>query len=669
MTGFFNIKNKIMLSVICSVIICTIILGFFLIQRSDNFIEQQAMEDVQADLNSFETALDQEHSILETIFQTLRRDDEIIEGLAEDDTRNIAIISSALLTDLRGSYDVTHFSFYNSDLEPLHHTEGDDPVLEETETLRTSSAQNMRVEQGFYAREDGLYLATTGPVRDSGGSMVGVIELGKYIDNQDLDIISENMESELTIFMDNEQITTTLQDEEGERTIGTTLEQEDIIDLVLNEGEVWTGRQQQLLNDQVGYFSAYGPLSGPDGDTIGMLFAGMPTAEADNLMFDNITTAALIGVIVSIVAAIAAFIISKKISSPIIELSSAAERVAEGDLNVELDDKYTKDEAGNLKRAFKLMVNNLNEMIHKVKDTSTNISSSAEELSATTEEITSGINELSSSGEKLAESANKQKQSINNITSATEETSASIEEMSATFEQVTASANETSEMAKRGQKEMENAVRQMEEISNATGNAYENIEQLKDYSSEIEQIIEMISDISEQTNLLALNAAIEAARAGEHGQGFSVVADEVRKLAEESRDSSEKISGLISKVRAQTTEAASAMEQNTNKVKEGMEVIKNGASSFEQITNSINEVAEQMDNTTKTAEEVSKSGEQIANSIKEIEESTSEVANSSELVSNGIDQQSSATDEVAKSAENLANIGEDLQNLIEKFKV
>ena len=117
MTGFLNIKNKIMLSVICSVIICTIILGFFLIQRSDNFIEQQAMEDVQADLNSFETALNQENSILETIFHTLRRDEEIIEGLAEDDTRNIAIISSALLTDLRGSYDVTHFSFYNSDLE------------------------------------------------------------------------------------------------------------------------------------------------------------------------------------------------------------------------------------------------------------------------------------------------------------------------------------------------------------------------------------------------------------------------------------------------------------------------------------------------------------------------------------------------------------------------
>ena len=86
------------------------------------------------------------------------------------------------------------------------------------------------------------------------------------------------------------------------------------------------------------------------------------------------------------------------------------------------------------------------------------------------------------------------------------------------------------------------------------------IENLARRSDQIGGIVDTITGIAEQTNLLALNAAIEAARAGEQGKGFAVVAEEVRKLAEESQHAAQEISGLISAIQDETTNAVGVVE-------------------------------------------------------------------------------------------------------------
>lgn len=216
-TGFLNIKNKILLSVICSVVICAVIISIFLIQRNDEYIEESYIEEVEADLEGFEMVLEQENDILETVFQTLHNNNELIESFEEDEEGQIITISEELAGDLEENFDITHLSLYTPGLEALHHVNEDEEILGEVESLRNTVIESDKVEQGFFVREEGLFLATTGPVHDNTGDLVGVLEIGKTIDSQDLDMISENLESDLTIFKEDKRVATTIREEDGQK--------------------------------------------------------------------------------------------------------------------------------------------------------------------------------------------------------------------------------------------------------------------------------------------------------------------------------------------------------------------------------------------------------------------------------------------------------------------
>lgn len=178
-----------------------------------------------------------------------------------------------------------------------------------------------------------------------------------------------------------------------------------------------------------------------------------------------------------------------------------------------------------------------------------------------------------------------------------------------------------------------------------------------------------ITGIAEQTNLLALNAAIEAARAGEHGRGFAVVADEVRKLSEQSAESSKEISQLVSMIQSETIKVVQFMEEMTREVDAGIGYVNNAGESFAQIEGSINEVTAQIQGVSSAVNQLAVGAKQVEQSMQFISGVSEETASGVQEVSASTEEQTATMEEISSSAAMLSKMAEELQTMINRFKL
>lgn len=433
-------------------------------------------------------------------------------------------------------------------------------------------------------------------------------------------------------------------------------------------------------NEEGGFFEYYYPKPGSDKPLPKLSFArqletwdwnigtGVYTDDVDKIILEqsqviknNVTQAIIKIVSVTLLTIITAllgayWVITKGVVGPIKKIIEMLKDIAEGegDLTKRIENN-SRDETQELATWFNRFIENMQEMISKIKAETLSLTESSKTLAKISDHMNSSAEGTSDRANTVSAAAEEMSANMNSMAAAMEEASTNINMVSTAAEEMSSTINEIAQNTEKARHVTGNGVRQTE-------NASAQVNELGVAAKEIFKVVETITDISEQVNLLALNATIEAARAGEAGKGFAVVANEIKALANQTSEASNEIKKRVSGIQGSTDGTVAEIANISNAVADINDIIATIATAVEEQSATTQEMAENISQASLGISEVnenvsqgSSASQDVSKEIAGVTQSSSEIADSSK--------------QVKHKAEDLSGLAGRLSEMMQKFKI
>lgn len=485
-----------------------------------------------------------------------------------------------------------------------------------------------------------------------------------------VDRIKDNTGMDVTFFYGDKRIMTSAMDENGNRILKSKAG-DVIVEKVLNGGEEYFSEAVSIEGTlNYGYFM---PVyqNGSDTDIVGMVFVGTNKQDKDAVVMR------LLGSIVAAVVAImlVCLLVSTKLASTIsrnIRTSiKTVEKIAAGDLNVQVNNKLlkSKDEIGDLSRvtitlrdAMQRTILEINQNVQKLLEASSLLGTAADNTNGTMNKVRSAVNRIVENSAEQAENSKSTSEHMRLMGENITETSAEVEALNSNAEFMHQSSEKAAET-------LSNLQHINSEVERIIGEVQEQTNRTNDSVQQIHKATAFITSIAEETDLLSLNASIEAARSGESGRGFAVVAEQIKKLSEQSNQSSNEIEETAMMLSEDSQKAVEIMQKM-------QEIIMSQSESMKDTQKVVEEVVAQIANSMQSIQQIKETTEHLANVRNEVLQAVETLSNIAQDSVSGTKKTYEDTEEVVDtfkqvymSAEQLREIADQLAGSVQYFHV
>lgn len=485
-----------------------------------------------------------------------------------------------------------------------------------------------------------------------------------------VDRIKSNAGMDVTFFYGDKRIMTSAVDTNGDRILGSNAG-EKIVEKVLKGGEEYFSHAVSIdgtLN--YGYFM---PVYQNDSDNqiIGMVFVGTDKHAKDaviNKIIGSIATA--VGVIMLICIAVSVKLatgMSKNIKSSV-ELVG---KIAEGDLNVWVDDKLLKkkDEIGELSRvtitfrdAMQSTIKDITRNAKALLDAAQLLGTAADNTNGTMDNVRKAVSQVVDNSQMQAENSRDTSGHMQVMGENITETSKEAELLSVNASSMQLSSEKASKTLGDLRSINEDVKRIITEVQEQTNRTNDSVQKIHTATT-------FINSIAEDTSLLSLNASIEAARAGESGRGFAVVAEQIKNLSEQSNTSSKEIEATADMLSIDSAKAVQAMQQM-------QQIIASQSESMQETQKVVAEVIDEIASSMRSIAQIKESTGRLENARNEVLQAVEHLSDIAQdnlaNTQNTYEQTEVVADtfkQVYNSADELKTIADELVKSIEYFKV